>query len=189
MTTGVRIIAGAWRGRRLTAPTGLATRPMPDRVKQSLFDTLGQHLDGQRVIDVCAGSGSVGIEAGSRGATEVHLIEAAAHAAEVIRHNIHHIGDPPNLHLHEADFAAVLPELRDADLVFCDPPFPWFRDEPERISRMLDLAAASTAGNGLVVIRGEARSELPPTGHALHMRDWREYGRSWVAFLEHRKDR
>ena len=68
-STGLRIIAGAYRGRRLAAPPGLATRPLPDRVKQALFDWLGQRLDGLRVADCCAGSGAFTFEALSRGAT------------------------------------------------------------------------------------------------------------------------
>ncbi|MDA3963216.1 MAG: RsmD family RNA methyltransferase [Planctomycetota bacterium] len=188
MTTGVRVIAGKWRGRRLTAPSGLATRPIPDRVKQSLFDTLGQSLDGQRVIDVCSGSGSFGIEAGSRGAAEDHLIEEAPAAAEVITHNIHHVGEPSELILHQARYEDTLPSLTGFDLVFCDPPFPWFRDDPKRISAMLNLAAECITPEGLVLIRGEMGTKLPPTSHGLHMRDWKEYGRSWVAFLEIRKE-
>src|SRR5687768_3944930 len=66
--TGLRIIAGTFKGRRLAAPPGLATRPLPDRVKQALFDWLGQRMDGLHVADCCAGSGAFAFEALSRGA-------------------------------------------------------------------------------------------------------------------------
>ncbi|MHC5067298.1 MAG: RsmD family RNA methyltransferase, partial [Planctomycetota bacterium] len=82
--TGFRIIAGNWKGRRLRTPPGLATRPLLDRIKQSIFDILGQDLTGWRVADCCAGSGSFGIEAASRGAKEVHLIECGHEAADTI---------------------------------------------------------------------------------------------------------
>jgi len=185
----LRVIAGRWKGRRLSAPTGLATRPIPDRIKQSLFDALGQDLAGWRVADCRAGSGSFGIEAASRGASEVHLIENAPDAIGVIEGNLKHIDHPAELILHRQGFETVLPTLSDLDLVFADPPFPWFRDDPQRISNLLELATSSIAASGRVMIRGERGTKLPSAGHGLHMDDWREYGRSWVAILGHRKER
>ena len=83
----LRIIAGAFKGRRLTAPKGLATRPLLDRVKQSLFDWLGQRMDGLHVVDCCAGSGAFGFEALSRGARRVEMIEPGRHAVPILRAN------------------------------------------------------------------------------------------------------
>src|SRR5438477_4447271 len=131
--TGLRIIGGAFKGRRLAAPGGLATRPLPDRVKQSLFDWLGQRLDGLHVIDCCAGSGAFAFEALSRGARQVDAIEPAAHAVPVLRANAAKLGDPPNLVLHARPFGAVLPRLDGVDLLFADPPFAWYADEPGTI--------------------------------------------------------
>ena len=84
----LRIIAGNFKGRKLLAPPGLETRPLPDRIKQSLFDWLGQSCAGWSVADVCAGSGSFGLEAASRGAKAVHLIEAGRHAISILRNPI-----------------------------------------------------------------------------------------------------
>lgn len=184
----LRVIAGTWKGRRLAAPAGLATRPIPDRIKQSLFDALGQDLAGWRVADCCAGSGAFGIEAASRGAAEVHLIENSPDAAAIIRSNLDHIGNPDSLQLREDDFEKVLPTLSNLDLVFADPPFPWFRDDPKRISTLLSLATKAISPEGQVMIRGERGTKLPSAGQGLHMDDWREYGRSWVAVLRHRKE-
>ena len=73
----VRIIAGDWKGRKIDTPPGYdTTRPLTDRIKQSLFDRLGQFFDDEIICDICAGSGSFGFEAASRHANEVHLIEA-----------------------------------------------------------------------------------------------------------------
>ena len=85
-----RIIAGAHGGRRLAAPPGAQTRPTSDRVREALFSALGTmiDLDGARFADLYAGSGAVGLEALSRGATFVLLVEADARAARVIRDNI-----------------------------------------------------------------------------------------------------
>jgi 16S rRNA G966 N2-methylase RsmD len=88
------------------------------------------------------------------------------------------------LHLHAKGFERVLPKLSGLDLVFCDPPFPWFRDERERLTEMLRLAGAALGPDGLVVIRGERGEDLPE--HGLVERDRRDYGRSWIALLQDR---
>ena len=96
----LRIIAGTHKGRKLLAPPGLETRPLPDRIKQSLFDWLGQSCEGLRVADICAGSGSFGCEACSRDAKEVHLIESGKHAISNLQANMRVLGQPPGLRLH-----------------------------------------------------------------------------------------
>jgi 16S rRNA (guanine966-N2)-methyltransferase len=177
----LRIISGDWRGRRLEAPPGLDTRPLTDRIKQSLFDWLGQRMDGWRVVDACAGSGAFGIECASRGAAEVHLCEPGRHAQPTIRANLRLLGDPPQVRLHPRSFKPVLMGLSGVDLVFCDPPFPWFREEPALLAELIDLSGAALGDGGIVLIRGERGEELP--AHALVERERRDYGRSWVALL------
>lgn len=177
----LRIIAGDWRGRRLEAPPGQDTRPLTDRIKQSLFDWLGQRMDGWRVVDACAGSGAFGIECASRGAAEVHLCEPGRHAQPTIRANLRQLGDPSQVRLHPRGFQAVLPGLAGLDLVFCDPPFPWFAEQPAMLQELLRLAGEAIGERGAVLIRGERGEELPP--HGLPERERRTYGRSWVAWL------
>lgn len=177
---GLRIIGGQFGGRKLIAPPGLDTRPLPDRIKQSLFDWLGQDLSDQRIADVCAGSGGFGIEAFSRGATEVHLIEAGRHALPALTANLRTIGNPAAVRLHQRTFQVTLPQLRDLDLIFADPPFPWFVQEPDTLSELLRLAAASLQPKGELVLRGERGQDLPPLPPTLRRTDMRFYGRSWV---------
>jgi len=183
-TTGLRIIGGTFRGRRLVAPLGLETRPLPDRVKQSLFDWLGQRLDGLHVVDCCAGSGAFAFEALSRGARQVDAIEPGAHAVPVLRANATKLGDPAGLVIHAAPFRTVLPRLRDVDLVFADPPFPWYRDGGDEIAALLRLGAGALARGGRLVIRGERGTDLPEPPPGLVERERRTYGRSWLARLE-----
>jgi len=172
------------KGRRLLAPRGLDTRPLPDRVKQALFDWLGQRLDGLHVVDCCAGSGAFSFEALSRGAAHVEAIESGPHALPVLRANATKLGNPPGLVVHARPFQAVLPRLRDVDLMFADPPFAWYTDDPASIAELLRLGAACLAAGGRLVIRGERGVDLPETPAGPVARERRPYGRSWLALLE-----
>jgi 16S rRNA (guanine966-N2)-methyltransferase len=182
--SGLRIIAGTFKGRRLAAPRGLATRPLPDRVKQSLFDWLGQRLDGLHVIDCCAGSGAFTFEALSRGAVRVDAIEPGAHAVPVLRANAAKLGNPPGLMVHARPFQAVLPRLHDADLVFADPPFAWYQAEQAVLADLLRLGGEALTPAGRLVIRGERGVDLPGVPARLVERERRSYGRSWLALFE-----
>ncbi len=179
----LRIIAGEFRGRKLLAPPGLETRPLPDRIKQSLFDWLGQSCDGWKVADVCAGSGSFGCEALSRGAADVHLIESGRHAISILQANHRALGAPTGLHLLTRQFQQALPTLSGLDLIFADPPFPWFVDQPKTLSELLRLAMAAMSSKGRLVIRGERGHDLPPLPPGLRESERRFYGRSWVVVL------
>jgi 16S rRNA (guanine966-N2)-methyltransferase len=184
-STGLRIIAGTFRGRRLAAPEGLATRPLPDRVKQALFDWLGQRLDGLSVADCCAGSGAFTFEALSRGASRVDAIEPGQHALPVLRANAARLGAPAGLVLHARRFEDVLPRLRDVDLIFADPPFAWYADGAHTIAALLHLAGTALARDGRLVIRGERGADLPALPADLVEVERRAYGRSWLALLRH----
>lgn len=129
MPDGGRVIAGSARSIRLDAP-GPGTRPLGDRVKQTLFAVLDQDLPGSRFLDLFAGSGAGGIEALSRGATRATFVERDATAARVIVANLArtHLGDPDRVTVVRQD---VLGWLRDPardgepqwDLVLLDPPY------------------------------------------------------------------
>jgi 16S rRNA (guanine(966)-N(2))-methyltransferase RsmD len=178
----LRVIAGTLKGRKLEAPAGLETRPLPDRIKQSLFDWLGQDLSGQTVADVCAGSGTFAFEALSRGAKLVHAIESGRHAIPILHANHQAIGAPKELRIHTRAFQQVLPTLKDLDLIFCDPPFPWFSEDPAALTAMVTLAKAALAPSGIILVRGERGENLPPIA-GVRENERREYGRSWIASL------
>jgi 16S rRNA (guanine966-N2)-methyltransferase len=181
---GLRIIGGAFRGRRLAAPPGLETRPLPDRVKQSLFDWLGQRMDGLLVVDCCAGSGAFAFEALSRGARRVEAIEPGRHALPVLRANAAKLGNPAGLVLHALPFQAVLPRLHDVDLLFADPPFAWYGRDVAMIAELVRLGVRCLASGGRLVIRGERGVDLPGLPAGAVERERRRYGRSWLAMLE-----
>lgn len=183
-TRGLRIVAGALKGRRLTAPPGLTTRPLPDRVKQALFDWLGQQMDGLHVADCCAGSGAFTFEALSRGARRVDAIEPDRQAVSALRANAVKLGKPSGFVLHPLPFQAVLPQLRRVDVIFADPPFPWYTNEPGLITELMCLAAEALSPTGRLVLRGERGIRLAEVPAGLLERERRTYGRSWLAMFQ-----
>jgi len=118
----VRVIAGEFRSRKLKSVPGLATRPTPDRLRETLFDILGAGLEGAVFLDAYAGCGAVGIEALSRGAAQAIFIETSKRSAKVIRENLASLG------IEGRALVAVAPACRTvarykADIVFLDPPY------------------------------------------------------------------
>lgn len=124
-----RVIAGTAGGRRLAVPPGTGTRPTSDRAREGLFSTweslLGGPLDGERVLDLYAGSGAVGLEALSRGAGHTLLVEADARAARTIRDNVRSLGLPgAEVRPGRAEQIVQGPAPDEPyDLVFLDPPY------------------------------------------------------------------
>jgi 16S rRNA (guanine966-N2)-methyltransferase len=178
-----RVIAGLAGGRRLAVPRGVSTRPTSDRAREGLFGTVVSEiggLEGKRVLDLYAGSGAVGLEALSRGALEVLLVESDARAAAVIRANIAAVGlagarvrhDKVERMLANPPGSAALegrPGTTGADgparydLVFADPPY---AVTAAAVTRVLTLLAAGwLADDALVVIERATRSgavDWPP---------------------------
>jgi len=170
-----RIIAGSARGLRLDVP-GSGTRPTSDRVRESLFGAL-ESLDAiadARVLDLYAGSGALGLEALSRGASSVDLVERSRSAAAVVRRNIVTVArtlDDAPARVHES---AVLAFLRRAtgpyDLVFTDPPY-----DLEDQSMDADLTAlAPLLSDDAVVVIERARRSTPPDVAAAGLEVFRE---------------
>jgi 16S rRNA (guanine966-N2)-methyltransferase len=122
----MRIIAGSWRGRALLTPKDRAIRPTSDRAREALFGILehGQPpVRGARFLDLFCGTGAVGLEAASRGAAEVVLVDRQAAALALARANLARFGAPPNVSLLTADAARLGPAPHAYDLVFLDPPY------------------------------------------------------------------
>jgi 16S rRNA (guanine966-N2)-methyltransferase len=121
----VRIIAGEWRGRTIEAPPGIATRPTGDRVRETLFSMLASRLgsfEQLRVADLFAGSGALGLEALSRGASSATFVEEHAAALATIRRNATALGAGERVRV-LAGSALSLPRSEPFDLIFADPPY------------------------------------------------------------------
>ncbi|MFL5867587.1 MAG: 16S rRNA (guanine(966)-N(2))-methyltransferase RsmD, partial [Thermoleophilaceae bacterium] len=117
----MRVVAGAFKGRRLQAPRGTRTRPTADRVREALFSLLGD-VSGARVLDLYAGSGALGIEALSRGAASATFVERDQRAAATLRRNLESVGAEAEVRRQDAlRFLASV--TGPYDLVFLDPPY------------------------------------------------------------------
>ncbi len=120
----VRIIGGRYRRRVLRFPDSEGLRPTPDRVRETLFNWLGQELDGQQCLDLFAGSGALGFEAASRGATRVVMIEQAPKVLAALQENAKMLQNPPEVEIRRGDALQYLASTKlKFDLVFVDPPY------------------------------------------------------------------
>jgi 16S rRNA (guanine966-N2)-methyltransferase len=118
----MRVIAGRFRSRKLKSVPGLAVRPTPDRLRESLFSILATRIEGAVFLDAYAGSGAVGIEALSRGAKHVFLIERNAQALAVIRENLDSLDINKEVTVLRGRAVSLLAD-HPADIVFLDPPY------------------------------------------------------------------
>ncbi|WP_433531922.1 16S rRNA (guanine(966)-N(2))-methyltransferase RsmD [Micromonospora sp. CA-263727] len=157
-----RIVAGSLGGRRIAAPPGAGTRPTADRVREALFSAVQAEtdLDGARFADLYAGSGAVGLEALSRGAAHVLLVESDPRAARVIRENVAALRAAPGVRLVTGKVATVLatgPEGDPYDVVFADPPYAL---PEEGVTAMLVALVGGgwLAPDALVVVERSSRS-------------------------------
>lgn len=156
----VRIIAGSWRGRRLTVPTGGELRPTPDRVRETLFNWLQPLLPGAACLDLFAGTGALGFESASRGAARVVLVERDQQQARQLQAQVEAFG-AGQIEVQTAEVLNWLQRCEDAfDIVFLDPPY-----DSDLLESGLALlrARAMLRANGLVYIEGR-RGLMPPPG-------------------------
>lgn len=131
----MRVIAGLYRSRRLVAPPGLAIRPTSDRLRESLFNILAPRIEGAAFADFYAGSGAVGIEALSRGASLVTFVENASAALAALRANLDALGIKKGFRIEPAGVPAVFDRLtQPCQILFLDPPY----DHPHAYERVFE---------------------------------------------------
>jgi 16S rRNA (guanine966-N2)-methyltransferase len=181
-----RIIGGTAGGRRLKTPAGAATRPTADRVREALFSALESQLGslaGLRFLDLYAGSGAVGLEAMSRGAGVVTLVESDRRTAKLVEDNAKAVGFPraETVGLPVERFLAGLPRA-PYDVVFADPPYPLAEDE--LASTLERLVGNGWVGSGgIVVIERSARSVEPRWPSGLVRERAKEYGETVLWYV------
>lgn len=184
----LRIIAGDHRGRRIAVPPE-GTRPMADRVRESLFAVLEPRIAGARFADLCAGSGAVGIEALSRGAAHVLFVERSRDAVAIIQRNLTTLNLTERATLQGADVLAALNAPGASfDLIVADPPY----DDTAVAEGIMARCAAPggpLANEGLLALTGRTRPGEQPRALPEGLRCVRTlvYGDSCVDLLEHTK--
>lgn len=187
-----RIIAGSRRGRRLTVPPGERTRPTTDRTREALFSALTswagrsdalaeESLAGLAFADLYAGSGAVGLEAASRGAGPVLLVESDRRTAAVATGNARTLGLVARVVTIRVERWVQSPADRAYDIVFADPPY--------ELAAVDDLIAALLdhgwlADNGLVVVERSSRSAPPTWPEGLQQSWHRRYGETTIWFAQ-----
>lgn len=173
-----RIISGTYGGRRLQSPPGDGTRPTTDRVREALFSSLQSEfgsLDGLRFLDLFAGSGTIGLEAASRGAAHVDLVESDRGAAHVITANI------AELRCTVAHVMATTVERfvrtkpkASYDVIFLDPPYAYEHESLEQLLQAIS-GPAWLAGDGVVVVERSRRDAFTWPEPLTGLRD-KKYG-------------
>jgi 16S rRNA (guanine(966)-N(2))-methyltransferase RsmD len=159
-----RIVGGEHGGRRLLVPPGRGTRPTSERAREGLFNTLAAELDlrGAAFADLYAGSGAVGLEAASRGAARVLLVEADQRAARIVRRNAQGLASAATrvIALPAERVAATAPADGPYDVVFADPPY---REPDEQVDGLLQSLAANgwLAARAVLVVERDRRSREP----------------------------
>lgn len=181
----MRIIGGTYRGRRLRTITGSTTRPTSDRLRETLFNILAPRIDGSSFLDICAGSGAVGIEALSRGASEVTFIERSRDACAVIEANLNAIGAAGLETIERRGASAALTSLERAskhfDIAFFDPPYS--SEIYQDVMRQLGSGKLIAPG-GVVVVEHRAQTRPQQDYENLHRFRELEQGQSALAFYE-----
>lgn len=179
----MRVIAGEAKGHNLKGPPSTATRPMTDKIRQSLFNMLASlGVQPDRVLDLYAGTGSIGIEALSRGATWADFVDQNAAACVIIRANLVHTKYRDVSQVHQMPVTAYLNRREQPyDLVILDPPYA----DPEIIPTLNRVAESSLVQSGSIVVVGHSpRVTLPDeTGRLIRLRH-RCHGDSCLSIYE-----
>jgi 16S rRNA (guanine966-N2)-methyltransferase len=161
----MRIIAGKYRGRKLKSPPSLQTRPTSDRLRETLFNILAPRIEGARFLDLCAGSGAVGIEALSRGAAHVTLVDRSRKMYALIETNLRllSVGDD-EVEVVSREVSAFLGkhlkrEAEPFDIIFFDPPYAL--DYEAVLNCVGENTAQLLAADGVVVVEHHKKKDLP----------------------------
>ena len=164
----MRIIAGRFKGRRLAPPDWTGLRPTSDKLRETLFNVLAPRIEGARVVDGCAGTGALGLEALSRGAAHVAFVESDRRAVDLIRRNAAACGVEADYTIDTGDVVAWLKRAGSArfDLILLDPPY-----GSPLIGKALAAGAECLVPGGVLVLERATRSEPDVPATLVRLRD------------------
>jgi 16S rRNA (guanine(966)-N(2))-methyltransferase RsmD len=183
----MRIIAGQFRSRTLQAPHGMDTRPTTDRLRETLFNVLAPRIQGARFLDLYAGSGAVGIEALSRGASHVHFVEKAPPAIQALRANLAKLGITTNFTIDSTSVASALKRIAKLsgpafDLIFLDPPYESAAEYTSTLQQLGGPLVTLLAPEALLIAEHRRKDQLAPTYGTLHRTRLLEQGDAALSF-------
>ncbi len=183
----MRVIAGAFKGRRLETPTGHRTRPTADQVRIAVMDALGPWLPGARVLDLYAGAGGVGLEALSRGAAHATFVESDLRAIAALRRNVETLRVRRETRVVRGDVRREVGRLHGErfDIVFLDPPY-----ESDLVAATLvRLGTGDVTAPGAIVVAQHMTKHPPPEAvGCLAAYRARRFGETTVTFFRHAAD-
>ncbi len=182
----MRVIAGSAKGMNLKCPDTMEIRPTSDRAKEALFNILAWSLPGARVLDLFAGSGSLGIEALSRGAAEAVFVDKQSMAASAISQNLKHTHLEEKAKIAKQDVVDFLSRPDSQfDIIFLDPPYD--SDLYETTIEMIDKNGFLFS-QGIVVAESASKRQMPACIGGLSLQDRRHYGRNILNFYQYTID-
>jgi len=176
----VRVIAGTYKGRRLSAPSWTGLRPTSDKLRETVFNILAAKVPGARVLDLFAGTGALGIEAISRGAASVTFVERERRAQDLIADNLERCGITDGYVIIRASVEDALRRLRDRsaavsaerfDVAFLDPPYDREPAGTDLESVLASAADVMAQGGVLVLEHARRRPSLPVAGRLVRTRE------------------
>jgi 16S rRNA (guanine(966)-N(2))-methyltransferase RsmD len=183
-TAGIRVIGGTARGRKLLMVPGSGTRPISDRAKESLFNLLGSDVEGAAVLDLFAGTGSVGIEALSRGAARAVFVERDRLAVNTIQANLHATGFEIRGRVVRSDVFIYLRNNPQAGFDYIHVAPPQYQDLWVDTLNALDARPAWVNPDGVVVAQIDPKEFQPLDLANLALVDERRYGNTLLCFYE-----
>ncbi|HEX6189205.1 MAG TPA: 16S rRNA (guanine(966)-N(2))-methyltransferase RsmD [Pyrinomonadaceae bacterium] len=196
----MRIIAGKYRGRRLKSPPSAQTRPTSDRLRETLFNVLAPRIEGARFLDLCAGTGAVGIEALSRGAEHVTFVDQSRKMCGLIEANLRALKiESESIDVVSADATAFLRKFRKGrepsptvglmprlpepfDIMFFDPPYA--ADYEAVLSFIAQHRPQLLSGEGIAVVEHHKKKDLPEEFGSLKCYRRLRQGDSVLSFYE-----
>jgi 16S rRNA (guanine(966)-N(2))-methyltransferase RsmD len=177
----MRVTGGIGRGRRLKVPSGSRVRPTSDKVKQALFNILGERVADALFLDLYTGAGGIGIEALSRGARKVVFVDSSRESLEVVKHNLEQTAfvDRSQTSLSRAE-TFLKRQSGPYDIVFLDPPY------AEELQPLLELVAASgvVKPDGIVIAEHFRKQSSPANAGRLSLYREARYGDTVLAFYK-----
>ena len=184
----MRIIAGSARGRKLLSPVGMGTRPTLDRIKEAIFNIIQNRTQGAVVVDMFSGTGSLGLEAASRGAKKCYLIDMGDTTFEMLQKNVDNLKFNDKCKCLKGDTYKYMKKFAAEevvfDLIFIDPPY-----AKDMIPPAIEIIADNDLlrRDGLIVCKIDSSEEIYEGNSIIHLCDLRKYGNTTVLFYEYKE--